>query len=906
MATNIITAAFSSSTITYTKPAYQYDYGMILKFSGINLPQAYEVHFSNTEFCGESISQIGDETGVTIPDEMFLNGNPIYAWTYLHTGEDDGETVYKAVIGVNKRAKPSDLEPTPVQQDAITQAIAALNVAVEQTAADVVTSGENAQAAQDAADVAIEARDQAIDAKREAEDAQEAAETAEGHAQEYAQTATDKASEASGYVDDARRYSESASSFASDAQASSEASYLSAQSSGQYASDASGYASSAYESAQSASGSASDASSAKDGAVQAKSDAISAKNDAVQAKNDSVSAKNDAVSAKNDAVQAKNDAVSAKESAEGFASDASNSADSAQDYANDAQTSAEQAQESAEYVEGALIDKADVITSSASGEIVTIADGGNNMPVVDLSLSLLPVQDLHGQFTPYPPGGGINMLPNQDGSYFEKGSGNLNIVSQMTLSAGTYYIGSYKQETELASIGIYLKVGTASASRLGSNEGQKNIARSFTLEEESTIGLYISSSSATGKHYRFVLSKSVLTNGVDEFAPYSNLCPISGWTGVKINKDDSIVFPPDTAIGQGTINGNTGAIAPSNVRIRSTYFPIQPNTKYTAYSNLPYIGARFFSSNEQSGIISDDSIDSTADSITFTTGSTTKYARLIFAKALPASGSGSVAVAPSDLEYANIISERGKIIPIDWQSTAGTVYGCNIDPISGVLTVDTAKVVLDGTQSGIATNWQAKTNSVGWLYPYSLTPGIKLPYYNTDPVEIISDRLKTLTYQYIYNGTEDVGISAVTSTGGTPVWGLACRVNDTTLTTATAVNAWLAQNPITVVYKLTQAVEYQLSETQIATFLGVNNFWSNGNGTLDLEYRCDTKLYIEQLTKPTEDDMTANQNITSGSFFMVGNRLFLSTVAIAQGATIIPGTNCTEISLADALNSLNS
>ena len=85
MANNVITATYSSSNITYTKPAYQYDYGMILQFSGINLPQAYEVHFSNTEFCGESISQIGDETGVTIPDEMFLSGNPIYASSTSHT-----------------------------------------------------------------------------------------------------------------------------------------------------------------------------------------------------------------------------------------------------------------------------------------------------------------------------------------------------------------------------------------------------------------------------------------------------------------------------------------------------------------------------------------------------------------------------------------------------------------------------------------------------------------------------------------------------------------------------------------------------------------------------------------------------------------------------------------------------
>lgn len=203
MATNIITAAFSSSTITYTKPAYQYDYGMILKFSGIDLPQAYEVHFSNTEFCGNSITQIGGVDGVTIPDEMFLNGNPIYAWTYLHTGADDGETVYKAVISINKRAKPSNNTPTPVQQDAITQAIAALNVAVEQTAADVVAAGESAEAAANSAEAAGQAKDDAVEAKDKAVEAKNAAETAQGKAEDAQRAAEQAAGSVLGLTADA-------------------------------------------------------------------------------------------------------------------------------------------------------------------------------------------------------------------------------------------------------------------------------------------------------------------------------------------------------------------------------------------------------------------------------------------------------------------------------------------------------------------------------------------------------------------------------------------------------------------------------------------------------------------------------------------------------------------------------
>lgn len=203
MANNVINAVFSSSTITYTKPAYQYDYGMILKFSGIELPQAYEVHFSNTEFCGESISQIGDADGVTIPDEMFLSGNPIYAWTYLHTGLDDGETVYKTVISINKRAQPSDIEPTPVQQDVITQAIAALNVAVEQTAADVVAAGESAEAAANSAEAAGQAKDDAVEAKDKAVEAKNAAETAQGKAEDAQRAAEQAAGSVLGLTADA-------------------------------------------------------------------------------------------------------------------------------------------------------------------------------------------------------------------------------------------------------------------------------------------------------------------------------------------------------------------------------------------------------------------------------------------------------------------------------------------------------------------------------------------------------------------------------------------------------------------------------------------------------------------------------------------------------------------------------
>ena len=143
---NIIHANFFRSTKCQTCSAYQYDYGQILK-TNLILPETYEVQFSNTSSKGTAITQIGNSDGVSIPDMLFLNGSPIYAWIFLHTGENDGETEYMITIPIEKRATPTNKKPVPVQQDAITQAIAALNSAVEQTGQDVTDAAASASAA---------------------------------------------------------------------------------------------------------------------------------------------------------------------------------------------------------------------------------------------------------------------------------------------------------------------------------------------------------------------------------------------------------------------------------------------------------------------------------------------------------------------------------------------------------------------------------------------------------------------------------------------------------------------------------------------------------------------------------------------------------------------------------------
>lgn len=147
-AVNAIVVPNGKST---TRPLYQWDYGQRLTLLGYELPDSYEVHFSNTED-GTATIQIGDSTGVDIPDTYLTTGSDVWAWLYLHTGSADGETKATIRIPVRKRAQPTGGSPTPAQQDTITQAIALLNTAVEETSADAESAHADAQRAETAAE----------------------------------------------------------------------------------------------------------------------------------------------------------------------------------------------------------------------------------------------------------------------------------------------------------------------------------------------------------------------------------------------------------------------------------------------------------------------------------------------------------------------------------------------------------------------------------------------------------------------------------------------------------------------------------------------------------------------------------------------------------------------------------
>ena len=239
--------------------------------------------------------------------------------------------------------------------------------------------------------------------------------------------------------------------------------------------------------------------------------------------------------------------------------------------------------------------------------------------------------------------------------------------------------------------------------------------------------------------------------------------------------------------------------------------------------------------------------------------------------------------AKIQLEYSQTVTDfeayNGNTYNVSFGSSAGTVYGGTLDVTTGMLTMTWASVNLGGFGYGggngsyfytsISNKAYGAENIMCSIYKTVNTPAVEMPNYS------------------IKGGGGNNSIF----------------IMDNRYTTTAELRT--ALDGINAVYELAQPISVQLDPVTITSLIGNNNIWSDTGSVSSCEYRADTKLYLEKLTTP-DDDMVANANITSGSYFMVGNSLYLATANIANGGAITPGTNCTATNLAAALNAINS
>ena len=198
----IIRAVVGGGRYTTTAPIMKEDHGIILKIENLELPASYEVDFSNSRKGGDSVTMIGDESGVLIPTQFIKDGKDVFAFLYW-VGADYGKTVYTFCIPNHVRPDRTDDTPEPEQQSVIDQAISALNTAVAQTAQDVLDADASATSAAESAESAARMVD-------DVEEYVEAAELFASSAAQSAQQASVSASTASAAATSASASAQSA------------------------------------------------------------------------------------------------------------------------------------------------------------------------------------------------------------------------------------------------------------------------------------------------------------------------------------------------------------------------------------------------------------------------------------------------------------------------------------------------------------------------------------------------------------------------------------------------------------------------------------------------------------------------------------------------------------------------
>ena len=576
---------------------------------------------------------------------------------------------------------------------------------------------------------------------------------------------------------------------------------------------------------------------------------------------------------------------------------------------------------------------ATIINASASGDIATFPDGSDSIPVSDCLVQITPVQDLNGQASPYPAGGGKNKF-NQ--SIFDSSAdyatwyNNYDYSAPIVLKANTQYTFAPNSTSNVGS-GVYYVVRALASDEISEEDTSfyavyngsltTNTTKQFTTGENGKVVFGLPHTNLATNLEKVMSVNWQLEEGssATSYAPYSNICPITGWTGANVYRTgknlcggkqfaDELKSRYSSATideTDKTVSFGYNASATSGV-----YFPKIPFKENTQYTFIITMKNDTIARSNLRIAYTDGTVSNFPDlhaaSTKETWAVTSSSDKTVLSLAIRSSGGTTVLYYDEcgTFEGAITASEfepyHGTTYPISWQTEAGTVYRGTLDVTTGELTV---------------TAICEDMGDFDWTYSDTGT----YPYFSSDalpsPARIRSAGVKSVIacerYKPIANMTatnfkaadynNQICMNSGISTGyKLIVQDSAYSDADLFKTAVTGTKIVTAINPNPGHYLV-----YQLTPVEILTLLGVNNVWSD-TGATSVSYTADTKLYIENLTKPTEDDMTANANIASGVYFMVGNRLFLSTASIAQGEAIVPGTNCTETSLAEALNTINA
>ena len=475
-----------------------------------------------------------------------------------------------------------------------------------------------------------------------------------------------------------------------------------------------------------------------------------------------------------------------------------------------------------------------------TGDVVQF-DGVTGASITSLSTTITPTQDLHGYDHPWPAGGGKNLLdPNAtiykrylrdagNGSYYwtySADSASIAIkvepetaytLSRYLTSGGIYRcstirVASLPSENDTTDIQTYQNVRETTATAFGTT-------RTITTDSSATY-VVIQFNGATVRDF-VVNGQFEKGSSATDYAPYSNICPISGRTGLSVYRTGKNLFNKNATdlYAAHALNPSTGGTYSAGSYTVTGFIKCKAGEKYITSGTGGSNDVCFYDANKSR--LSGASNFNTAR----TAPNNAEWLKFDYKTA------NADTVQLEQAASATAYESFGNTYAVDWSTQAGTVYHGTVDPVAGQLTVDWASVYL-GTltwKKGTEHKFYATTTGVVVYKPYT-------PQMLCDTYKFAGARSASPWYGDENELTCYYGGSGIVRE---------LYINDPAYTDLTEFQT--AMSGVQLVYELATPLTYQLTGQEIEVLVGENNVWtSSGPVSVTVE-----APFVGTVTNPT-------------------------------------------------------
>ena len=425
-----------------------------------------------------------------------------------------------------------------------------------------------------------------------------------------------------------------------------------------------------------------------------------------------------------------------------------------------------------------------------------------------------PVQDLHGQSSPYPAGGGKNKFPYAT----IDGQGNILLKQPAPIAAGSYIVSCVRNtNTGYFSLVFY----DASDNQVGSTTLYLNNtnAVALTLSADATKVTCYAPQQMSVSNVQIEAGSSATS-----YQPYSNICPISGHTGLSVEVRGKNLLDQSKCIAKKFVNpvGNLGG---SDDWCASDYTPIKGGQTYTVsgYTATGWAACHAFYDNNKDFISAVYAINHS----TFTAPNNAVYVRLSIKSETPT-------VAQLELGSTATTYEAfsGTTTTVTFPDSAGTVYGGTDEVVGGNLTsTHDLSNLRNYNASRINTYDYNGKHGVYFQYGYSIAADRDSGLCN---VAVVSTTADNPASHYMWFG---VNSSHVFWIGILDALGM----------TLEEFKTWITQNDVIITRRLATPQTFTHAGQQISTLYGQNNVWHDANGDTTVTYQANLKGYIDKV-----------------------------------------------------------